>query len=296
MAGIATRILYKQKLIPCVPSNNKDSEGSSDSQAECEISEKPSRSNKKKVRKGCVVPIPEESYHESDVENSEAASSASSGLCWKRKGVQPSVTIIPESEHSMSTVPSPCSSLLTNISSSNDSINTLTPSPSTLSKLRALKTNAGHKKKRGSIFKKPTVTICDRYNPHKTIPSGHTQPCPMRNVFANMRVHSKILVNTQRQLSDSFIQKPDSLCNIQPTKKSAAGSSARARKTLEAVSPKKPLVDLNCNVSDLSLPRLLTQRKRPLKPVTSANKENNSMYFEIILSCCFSVQNLLGIL
>ena len=242
MAGIATRILYKQKLIPCVPSNNKDSEGSSDSQAECEISEKPSRSNKKKVRKGCVVPIPEESYHESDVENSEAASSASSGLCWKRKGVQPSVTIIPESEHSMSTVPSPCSSLLTNISSPNGSINTLTPSPSTFSKLRALKTNAGHKKTRGSIFKKPTVTIRDRYNPHNTIPADHVQPV----------------------LRDSCSYKYlIALCNsIQPTKKSAAGSSARARKTLEAVSPKKPLVDLNCNVSDLSLPRLLAQKQK----------------------------------
>ncbi|KAK3928359.1 PiggyBac transposable element-derived protein 3 [Frankliniella fusca] len=86
----------KPRLTPCVPSNNLDSDGSSSSDEEPEnFSTKLPSKKKKKV--GCLIPLKEDSTCESD---SSLSDDCQCGGLWRKKHVETSDIIVPESDQS----------------------------------------------------------------------------------------------------------------------------------------------------------------------------------------------------
>ncbi|XP_052130232.1 uncharacterized protein LOC127751161 [Frankliniella occidentalis] len=218
MAGIGANLFYRKKLIPCVPSNNKDSDGSSESDNECEDFER-SQVHKKKTRRACLVEVPEES---DDSESSQTSTSR-----WSKKGRVNSSIVIPESEPStLSTVSSTCISPA-NISSPSGSVSTLPPSPSTVRRLKELKNNS--EKSREETSSKPSTTVQDCCKPNSSAraPTQLSRTQPDRTQPPRTQTHQ--------------------------TKTKVTEPSGRAKKIFGAAFSNGPLSDLNSNNNNLDV-------------------------------------------
>lgn len=277
MAPISTKFFYRKKshLVPCIPLNNQDSDGSSESEVE-EHQNKSAR-KKKKIR-SCVIPV------QTLVPDSDESDCNTACDKYVREKKLDEKLVIPETSHSsndVSGVSSTAISPISDMSSVVGSVDTSPPSPSLVNDAKSQ--TATKPRSRRCLFKKPTVVISDRYETMKKTSqsSNRDQSTPDTKTIHKLRYKS---MKESSKSSNREQPTPDTKTSHKlrfKSMKESSQSSKREQPTLDTETKNKYVLPTNrrrYNSTFQSLKEVPSKRtkvehsSRACKLVTAAQK------------------------